>query len=380
MTGHAPLLDPGEVATHLDDDTLLLEYAMHDRDLIAFAVTRAGGLVRALPRRIRIQPLATAMSVFRRACETGSDDWETPAKPIEAALLAPFADLLAEHSRLMIVSSGVAHRLPFSALEVNGERLHRSHELSLLPSASALGVLRDGATDHGTLLALGDPADMRYTPAGDSRPRKWSPVPFAGAAAAYAAKLYEGSVTLLGPDAAECNLERESTRHGMMLLATHAEVTEDPLRAFLALAGTDGLELHELLGLDLSAMELVVLAACSTDGGSVTGGEEVIGLTRALFVAGAARAIVTLWDAKASSLPVMVRELFRRLRAGDPPARALACAQREIADMDHATATERFRELRDAARECGHGLPAGDPEPQDWSHPLHWAPWVLYGR
>jgi CHAT domain-containing protein len=280
-----------------------------------------------------------------------------------------------------VVPAGPAHRLPFAALPHGGQTLLVTHTLSVLPSASAIALLDQGPAAVGPLLALSDPADMTYRPLGEPLPGKWEPLPWMGAAAAYCARLDRGSELLLGGEATEAGLRGRVGRFPLVLLGTHAELDDAPPRAYVVLARGDGLELPELLGLDFRHTALVVLAACETARGAVTGGDEVMGLSRGLLAAGASRAVLTLWKTDAESAPLFLHALFRRLYAGEPPAAAMAAAQLELAKLDGEAARDRWTELVDAAAATGHPVTDEVPHPSvGYDHPRHWAPWVLVGR
>ncbi len=139
---------------------------------------------------------------------------------------------------------------------------------------------------------------------------------------------------------------------------------EDPqLRSGLVLAGAnqpdanpndDGyLTAAEALMLDLKGTELVVLSACSTGQGDVRTGEGVYGLQRSLTVAGARSTLLSLWKVDDAATAEFMTRFYKRLKAGESRADALAATQRE------------FRE----------GVTGHD----DWRAPAYWAAWQLVG-
>jgi CHAT domain-containing protein len=93
---------------------------------------------------------------------------------------------------------------------------------------------------------------------------------------------------------------------------------------------------------------LVALSACETGISAVAPGDELIGLARGFFSAGAPTLLVSLWTVDDASTAALMSSFYTRLRAGDRPAAALRYAQCEI--------------LRD------------NP------HPFFWSPFVLLGR
>jgi len=84
----------------------------------------------------------------------------------------------------------------------------------------------------------------------------------------------------------------------------------DPAAA--ASAGEDGiLTEREILNLDMSAADWVVLSACDTGLGAILAGEGVVGLLRAFQVAGAKTVVVSLWPVDDQAARDWMRELYR---------------------------------------------------------------------
>jgi CHAT domain-containing protein len=128
-----------------------------------------------------------------------------------------------------------------------------------------------------------------------------------------------------------------------------AELDEPLLRSGLALAGAnrclavsrpesgpdDGLlTAAEILDIDLSATELVVLSTCDSGLGDVQDGEGVLGLRRSFQIAGARTVITNLWKMPDDVGHVLMRSFYEALVRGVPRAEALRSAQRKVRSED----------------------------------------------
>jgi CHAT domain-containing protein len=96
------------------------------------------------------------------------------------------------------------------------------------------------------------------------------------------------------------------------------------------------------------ASPLVVLSGCNTGTVSVGAGDELQGLMRGFFHAGAPSLVVSMWAADDASTASLMGDFYDALREGASARDALAAAQRAAL--------------------------ARDP------HPYYWASFVLYGR
>ena len=102
----------------------------------------------------------------------------------------------------------------------------------------------------------------------------------------------------------------------------------------IALTPTDGedgfLTSSEIMTLKLSA-ELVVMSACNTGRGDITG-DGVIGLSRAFLAAGVPRAIVSLWSLPDAPTAYLNVEFYRQMELGSD--RSVALRQAMLATMN----------------------------------------------
>lgn len=86
----------------------------------------------------------------------------------------------------------------------------------------------------------------------------------------------------------------------------------------------------EVLDLDLSGTQLVVLSACETGLGEVHEGEGVYGLRRSFQEAGVAEVISSLWEVSDAGTQALMTDFYARLLDGVPAREALRDAQLEL--------------------------------------------------
>lgn len=111
--------------------------------------------------------------------------------------------------------------------------------------------------------------------------------------------------------------------------ATHTWFDEyAPLESRLMLYDSD-LTVPDLFDLALDA-ELVTLSSCESARGDINIGDEMIGFAQALFHAGARALVVGLWKVTDEATGALMTLFYHAIGAGQPPAAALATAQRRM--------------------------------------------------
>lgn len=116
--------------------------------------------------------------------------------------------------------------------------------------------------------------------------------------------------------------------------ATHGELSEEaPLFSALVTAAAPGqpdlLSVYELPDLNIHA-RVIVLSACETALGRMSGGDEVAGLTRVMLTAGADTVVSSLWRVSDRSTAILMLDFHRRLRNGASPSAALRFAELDV--------------------------------------------------
>jgi len=252
------------------------------------------------------------------------------------ALIAPGADDLMHARRLLIVPHGTLHYVPFHALiDPSGTPLVDHVEIACAPSAAVLAACyqRTPLPEHlgrRLLMGVADPA-----------------IPHVGSEIETVAQLFGPSVVLADDRASEEAFRRYAPEADVMHIASHAVFRHDnPL--FSAIRLTDGwLSLYDLYSMRLRAA-LVTLSACETGVSDVLAGDELIGLARGFLQAGAASVVVSLWAVNDATTARLMERFYTRLERGFGAAAAMREAQID--------------------------------QRREYSHPYHWAPFMVVGR
>ena len=354
----------------LDEDTLLLQYALGEERSFLWAVTQDGLEVYELPPRKEIE---TAARTFRDTL-TNKLKRRLPSLSYQAAadlgqlVLGPVASEL-DDRRLLVVADGALHYIPFSALDVSGDDgeyvpLIRDREVAVAPSATVLATLRAQTKDRipapNAVAVLADPV---FGGRDDPRVKKGAiaeNVYIAGNSRDFGIALPPDrlpgtrseaeTILALAPDAAEfsafgfdANLEAATDpnlkNYRIVHFATHGFAnSNNPALSGLVFSLVDEnlqpvngfLRLNDIFNLDLP-VELVVLSACQTGLGGSVRGEGLVGLTRGFMYAGSPRLIVSLWSVDDAGTSALMQRFYRsHLDAGLSPAAALRQAQLEL--------------------------------------------------
>ena len=373
-----------EVKATLDEDTVLLEYALGQSASYLFVVTREGFRAHRLPPA---QEIGKEVEQLRRTTASPErrllGQFALSSHRLYHLLLLPAASVLEHHATIIIVADGNLHLLPFETLAPAPalERedisrlsfLLRTHTVSYIPSASVLPRLHldkakgdDGKPTTSSLVAFADPlgqANARLEVAAASLLGLASSLPGLPESRREVqgiAKLFAlPDVSLfIGADATEDNAKLEGvlSRARRVHFATHAFLSEvRPELSGLVLARSpssaeDGLlQVYEIFNLDLDA-ELVVLSSCQSGLGKRIEGEGLVGLARAFLYAGTSSLVASLWAVNDASTADLMIEFYRRLNQENDRAEALRAAKLYV---------------------------LADPER---AHPFHWAPFVLIGE
>ena len=359
-----------QVQAELGPKELLLDFvwATHGPEKVQVLAVRRERVV-LIALETPLAELQSRIARLRHACSHPERPWHEAAKAVAEALITPLEPQLRGIEQLILCPDGVLWEVPF-AVVLEGIPLSYTFSSALWHAQRTLPFPPPRPT---ALLAVAAPnlSGWRRPIIAPERPiiapERSAFLPAGAAAAALPgttrevqalARLFPGTHVLVGKQAQENQVKAAAVRCRWLHLAAHAFINDAaPLLSCLVLSDPseplrdDGfLTARELMGLDLSGVELATLSACNTARGQILTGEGVRGLSWALTAAGARNLVLSQWSVADASTVVWMETFYTALKRGQSKPAA----------------------LRDAAQTAR--------KTPDREHPYHWAAFILVGR
>jgi CHAT domain-containing protein len=334
-----------KVQERLEDDEAVLSYLTEDLWMkevftggswVTF-ITRNHVKMYSLPQRT---DLAAAVDLTLGSIRNRDGSERAGLERLYRDLLdAPLRDLPAGVNHLIIVPDGPLHRLPFGALQQprQDEPLGARYRISLVPSLAAWLHWTDVEVQPPSRPALAwiDPDIDGTDRTGNERSRELGRLPYAALEARAARDhLGNGVQVFAAEQVTEHRFKEAALRdHEIVHVAAHAVVDDlHPDLSGIVLVGGGGedglLQVREIVSLDLGG-RTVILSACRSASGATLGGEGVLSLARAFFVADAQAVVANLWPVRDDEAAAFSADLYRHLGEGQDLATALASARRD---------------------------------------------------
>lgn len=308
----------------LDDNSLLLEYALGEKRSYLWVVSKQSLKSYVLPPRSQIEP--RVQNLIAQITKNTKDFYSDPAssdniKALSQILLGPIADQL-DQKRLLIVADESLQYLPFSALPhpIAQTPMVMQHEILGLPAAATTLAFQARQRQRPnapvkTLALFADPVfdrtdDRVKTPSSLASIQEidgvYTRLPGTQSEAEAIARLVPRDKGLFKQGFAAnyaAATSEQLKQYRFLHFATHGILNSqypersgmvlsllnergDLQRSLLSAANTFNLQL---------STDLVVLSGCDTSLGKQVNGEGLIGLTSGLMYAGSKQVISTLW-------------------------------------------------------------------------------------
>jgi CHAT domain-containing protein len=331
----------------------------HDSELLIWVIQPTGKITL---RRVDLKPLwqcsqlqtcnskelSSLTSISRIDLSVKDGGAPSPLHRLHELLIKPIADLLPTDPNAQVIF--IPHRslllVPFAALQdAQGKFLIEQHTISISPSIQVLDLteqlrrrLRSIQEDNQKTsqpLIVGNPTMPKVVTEVGEVAQQLSPLPGAEREAIAIANLLKSSA-LIGGAAKKANVLQLMSHARMIHLATHGLMSDSlglGMPGAIALApdstptGNPSVEENglltsdEIVDLKLNA-RLVVLSACNTGRGRVTG-DGVVGLSRALIAAQVPSMVVSLWSVPDQPTSLLMTEFYRNIQRQPDQAQAL---------------------------------------------------------
>jgi CHAT domain-containing protein/tetratricopeptide (TPR) repeat protein len=289
--------------------------------------------VRGLPlRSIAVEPLSPEELQKLQGSESEN------LHQLHQVLIQPVADLLPTNPQepVIFIPQGSLFLVPFPALQdADGKYLIEKHTVLTAPSIQVLALTRQQRQkiesrqgQKKEFLVVGNPTMPKIKTDGGKDEIQLPPLPGAEAEAKAIAPLLN-TQALTGNQATKLAILPLMPKAQIIHLATHGLL--DDVRGIgsaiaLAPSAQDSglLTAEEILDLKLNA-ELVVLSACDTGRGKITG-DGVVGLSRSLITAGVPSVLVSLWSVDDNSTKELMTEFYSQINQRPNKAQALRAA------------------------------------------------------
>ncbi|MGC2528730.1 MAG: CHAT domain-containing protein [Candidatus Acidiferrum sp.] len=327
----------------LPADSALVEYYSTGDRLVAAVVTRNSIQITPITVFSRVIHFLNLLRFQLSKFRMGSSYTERFAEPLlqatQSHLEALYVELIAplrphlQAKHLIFVPHGPLHFLPFHALKIGDSYLCDTHTVSYAPSATVFTLCQEKpASTMGASLVMGIPDDR----APHILPEVQS-----------VAAILPQSNLFLGGQATSDVLKKKGSQSALLHIATHGTYRQDnPMFSGIRL-GDGYLNLYDLYQMRLSARH-VTLSGCATGMNFVTAGDELLGLQRGLFCAGASSLLLSLWDVHDRSTADLMQSFYKGYTETGDMAASLQSAMKRLREQN--------------------------------PHPYFWAPFVLVGQ
>ncbi len=262
----------------------------------------------------------------------GFEPYKDGLNRLHNLLIDPIADLLPTDpkEKVIFIPQSSLFLTPFPALQdENGTYLIEKHTILTAPSIQTLQLTREQkqkTTATGDALVVGNPTMPKVKDDPLEPAIQLASLPGAEKEAKAIAPLLN-TQPFTGNEATKSTIVKQMTNANLIHLATHGLLDDvQGMGSAIALApdsspGNGLLTATEIYEMNLQA-QLVVLSACNTGRGKITG-DGVIGLSRSFISAGVPSVLVSLWAVPDAPTGELMVEFYNQLEKNPDKAQAL---------------------------------------------------------
>ena len=316
----------------------LVQYSVNESNLYIWVIKPTGKIAfKQVDLKSLNTPLARLVNKSRLSIGAGGRGIKVEPKDesskkqnlqkLYEVLIEPIASLLPTNpdEHVIFIPHDSLFLVPFVALQdKDGKYLIEKHTILTAPAIQVLDLThqqRQKVTGKDVLV-MGNP----IMPKVGIPPVQLQPLLGAEKEALTIANLFKIKA-ITGKDATKAAFKQKLSSARIIHLATHGllDDADKSIPSAIALAPTSNdnglLTPAEIFDLKINA-ELVVLSACDTGRGAITG-DGVVGLSRSLITAGASSVIVSLWAVPDSPTSELMTEFYQQWQKNPDKAAAL---------------------------------------------------------
>lgn len=307
---------------------LIIEYALCNDELLVFSHGQSGTRFRkispATPVLLKARQFQQQASLYQHPLQS-----ETLGRDLYHLLVEP--ELSKESlARIVLIPDDLLWTLPFSALTSgDGKYLAEKYAVSMVPSMQTLERLQARPSSfQKSAIAF---ANTSF-PDTQKSPIPLPPLPAAGKEAEMVAKRIHGSELHMNPTESALK-QTDYSRYSIIHFATHTLIDEVHPERSCVVIGADSkedgyLQAREIYRMKIPA-DMIVLSGCRSGTGATIEGEGLMGLSHALFAAGAKIVVSTLWEISDEGAMEFMDSFYKSLR-NQTIVNALQSAQLEM--------------------------------------------------
>ena len=342
-SGDSQPLGLAELQSHLPEQVQILQYAVLERRVLIWVVSKRGFQTAAT--EITARQLKEKIQDYLQSTHSREEAKTLQAaKDLYSILISPVEPFLDKDKQVYVVPDKLLVYVPFGALvSPTSERyMIQDHLLAMSPSSNIFLACTRAAGEKGraseeTLLGVGNPSFDR---------REFPDLPDLPSSAAEVNKIagfYDRRLVFVEKEATKEMVAGEIEKADVIHLASHAITDErSSLRSKLLLAkgpashpptdSNDGvLQASEVYELALPRAKLVVLSACRTGSGPSFRGEGMMSLARPFLARGVPLVVASLWAVDSDATAELMISFHRyRKREGYTTIEALQRAQLDM--------------------------------------------------
>jgi CHAT domain-containing protein len=170
--------------------------------------------------------------------------------------------------------------------------------------------------------------------------------------------------------------DKALTRSGLLFAGANNALKGKPMPEGV----DDGiLTAQEISRLDLRGLDLVVLSACETGLGEITG-DGVFGLQRGFKKAGAQSILMSLWKVDDTATQMLMTQFYTNLTSGMSKRKSLLEAQRYVREYETEVEVNNltsWRQHQDQKSSVENNTPTQTKKVRPYSDPKYWAAFIL---